>query len=494
MREQLTAIQKRAIAELHGDRLSESSDDELRDVWSRLQQWHTSAVRGGAIAEPIEVAASFVAQEMSRRGESVAASDLAAAVIRQASLAKRLELLPDTIVIEQNEIELVCGESGKLHLFGAFSDPLARSAVTKAAAAAGIPVSPAANEIWGSGDTFTPLYDLALVRSRTHERSASQGLKSPAKDDRAFSAMLALALPTAVVDAMDRAGVFVEDRRPALAHVTLLYLGPAGNLSDGQLLDIHRMVGRVCRHHRPLTLTLTGAGEFAAGPDGVPVVALVSSFGISMLQADLERAVGRVIMLPAQNGFVPHVTLGYVPEEQQHELPSLESIPSWTADAVRLQVAGQALQDVPLLGHAVPEIAPWDAMEPEPDVVARSIACAASEKQVIYYLVSEPNAADAHGHRISAEDIEAALHGYVANSREVKLEHRDTITGKATVVEAYVAPADLATFHGQVPPDGPIKQGSSIVAIHYSDPALWQELRDAPHGISWGGMAARVDR
>lgn len=124
---------------------------------------------------------------------------------------------------------------------------------------------------------------------------------------------------------------------------------------------------------------------------------------------------------------------------------------------------------------------------------AEFIACSAPEKQIIYYLVSEPDSVDAHGHQISAADIESALHGYMANSREVKLEHKKTVTGRAVVVEGFIAPADLHEFHGAEPPDGPIKKGSSIVGIHYTDGNLWDELRSVDHGISWGGFAQKVD-
>lgn len=138
---------------------------------------------------------------------------------------------------------------------------------------------------------------------------------------------------------------------------------------------------------------------------------------------------------------------------------------------------------------------------------ATFIACSSDEKQIIYYLVSEPGTVDAHGHRITADVIEDALHGYMANSRELKIEHGKDgplrhlapqrgarITGRAIVVEGYVAPMELASFHGRKPPDGPIKAGSSIVGVHYTDPKLWQALKAEEHGISWGGFARKIDK
>ena len=95
----------------------------------------------------------------------------------------------------------------------------------------------------------------------------------------------------------------------------------------------------------------------------------------------------------------------------------------------------------------------------------------------------------------------------MAKSRKLKIEHgKDgalrflapqrggSIDGRAVIVEGFIAPVDMDTFHGQKPPDGPIKRGSSIVAVHYTDAKLWRELKEREHGISWGGFAAKVSK
>lgn len=121
---------------------------------------------------------------------------------------------------------------------------------------------------------------------------------------------------------------------------------------------------------------------------------------------------------------------------------------------------------------------------------ATRLAKSADEQQVIYYLVSEPDTVDAHGHQISATEIRRALHSYMNGKREVRLEHDKEITGRAIVVEGFVAPMDLSEFHGEKLAE-PVRAGSSIVAIHYPDEALWDRLRDEDHGISWGGYARK---
>lgn len=116
------------------------------------------------------------------------------------------------------------------------------------------------------------------------------------------------------------------------------------------------------------------------------------------------------------------------------------------------------------------------------------ISKSAPEKQVIYYLVSEPGTVDAHGHSLEPEEIERALHSYMAGARKLKVEHKRPMPGGAVVVEGYVAPCDLPRFHGD-DVDPPIPAGASIIAVHYPDREVWEELRDTDHGISWAGWA-----
>jgi len=171
-----------------------------------------------------------------------------------------------------------------------------------------------------------------------------------------------------------------------------------------------------------------------------------------------------------------------------------------------VQCDGEPLYHLALVRRAVseekrapPEPKSWlekteelEEEETEPEGFTKVLCSSSEEDQVIYYLVSEPDTIDAHGHQISSEAIEKALWGYMASpKREVKLEHSKPITGRAVVVEGYVAPADLETFHGQKPSGGTIKAGSSIAAIYYEDKALWERLSKEDHGISWGGEARK---
>lgn len=139
-----------------------------------------------------------------------------------------------------------------------------------------------------------------------------------------------------------------------------------------------------------------------------------------------------------------------------------------------------------------PDGADTGVSDSEPEVSATMLAKSEPEWQVIYYLVSEPDTVDAHGDQIDSDTVRGALHAYMRGEREIRIEHgAQVVTGRATVVEGFIAPCDMGSFHGRLL-DTPILEGSSIVGIHYPDRSLWEQYRDVDHGISWGGMARRV--
>lgn len=125
-----------------------------------------------------------------------------------------------------------------------------------------------------------------------------------------------------------------------------------------------------------------------------------------------------------------------------------------------------------------------------PEGFARVLCSAPGEKQVIWYLVAEPDVIDMQGHKISRDEIEDACHRFMLGPRDVRMDHGELITGKAQVVESAIAPCGMETFQGQ-PLDAPIIAGSWFAGIYYPDAALWASLRDTSHGISWGGLAKK---
>lgn len=505
----MTETEQMALDTVRPELLRGADDAELVWLWRKLDQWHGLAKSAGDDAAAHEVAAGFVIQEAAGRGLELPTCELVELAKARCTLAARLDLVPDHILLEDDYAEILCCQNGQLHIYGCFAAKPDREMLADVLADVGIPASPAMEQ-WEEGDTFAPVYDLALVRSSPVQKQAPAPeylSKAQAHD----GAMVCIQLPGVMQDAMGGAGLLsLPGVEPDNLHLTLLYLGGATDLDNRARQAVVNRVFAVCQEHRPLRMELSGAGYFGGGPDGFPVYASVSAVGLSLLQADLERAVGGVIDLPSVHGWAPHVTLGYAQDvDAIEELPAVEllDLPGWTAQNVSVVAADQLLAVCPLQGHAPIAKPAWSQPgEPEePMAQATRIACSADDKQIIYYLVSEPETVDAHGHRIKAQDIEDALHGYMAGQRKVKLEHgkeeglvrqlgRKDIPGKAIVVEGFIAPQELTEFHGALPPDGPIAKGSSIVGIHYTDAGLWRQLKATDHGISWGGYARKVNR
>jgi len=160
-------------------------------------------------------------------------------------------------------------------------------------------------------------------------------------------AMLALMAPPAIAKKMRKAKMVEDKELSDVLHMTLLYLGKAADLDDKTLAAVKRAVERVCARHMPLEMSVSGAGMFTPEKDGTPVYVVPNAKGLSALQADLEEAVGNIIELPSEHGWVPHMTVCYSCDDKP-ELPDLTEKLEWTADKVRIQVGGEKFADIPI--------------------------------------------------------------------------------------------------------------------------------------------------
>lgn len=131
---------------------------------------------------------------------------------------------------------------------------------------------------------------------------------------------------------------------------------------------------------------------------------------------------------------------------------------------------------------------------------AGMFAKAAPEKRLIGYVAAEPNVADTYGHRITVEEVEDQCHRFALGPREVYMEHGELqglnvdgrwprrLTGLARTVESCMIWNEVTELFGQKL-DEPIRPGSWYVVNYYPDAALWEFLKNTPHGISWRGLA-----
>jgi hypothetical protein len=114
-------------------------------------------------------------------------------------------------------------------------------------------------------------------------------------------------------------------------------------------------------------------------------------------------------------------------------------------------------------------------------------------KQIVYAVVIEPMTdvtkyGDAHGDRMTEEEIEKTAHLYLEKFRNVDLNHSFSPIS-AVPVESYISPVDFKA------PDGSkIKKGSWILAIKVNDSSVWDKIeRGELNAYSPGGWGYKKD-
>ncbi|MCM3752671.1 XkdF-like putative serine protease domain-containing protein [Bacillus licheniformis] len=114
------------------------------------------------------------------------------------------------------------------------------------------------------------------------------------------------------------------------------------------------------------------------------------------------------------------------------------------------------------------------------------IAKAEDEKKLVYGVVYEPDIQDAHGHFMTAEEIQKAAHGFLKNARKIDKDHNFQ-GGVGEVVESYVAPADFEV-NGET-----IVKGSWVLVTKAGD-EIWEQIKKGSiTGYSMAGTAETVE-
>ncbi len=101
-------------------------------------------------------------------------------------------------------------------------------------------------------------------------------------------------------------------------------------------------------------------------------------------------------------------------------------------------------------------------------------------KRIVYGEVLAPDAVDAQGDRVRAEEIEAAAHRFLARGGVVGAMHAE-VSGVGRVVESFVARDGDPDF----------APGAWVLGVQLNEDA-WRHVQDgAWTGFSIGGRAAR---
>jgi hypothetical protein len=106
-----------------------------------------------------------------------------------------------------------------------------------------------------------------------------------------------------------------------------------------------------------------------------------------------------------------------------------------------------------------------------------------TEEQYVLGVVLEPEVVDAQGEVYSADVIRQSAFNWLADYRNIDLQHKVFINRSVRVVESYIAPADM-TIDGQA-----VKAGTWLLAVIVDDPALWAAIKRGEYtGFSINGL------
>lgn len=108
----------------------------------------------------------------------------------------------------------------------------------------------------------------------------------------------------------------------------------------------------------------------------------------------------------------------------------------------------------------------------------------ADELRYVLGIVLEPDVVDLQGDTYDATTIRDSAWSYLANFRNVSLQHRMFLNGRVEVVESFLAPADMGIG------DVAIKEGTWLMGLRLLDEDIWQAVKTGKlTGLSIGGFA-----
>lgn len=107
------------------------------------------------------------------------------------------------------------------------------------------------------------------------------------------------------------------------------------------------------------------------------------------------------------------------------------------------------------------------------------------EQKLIYGIVYEPDEIDTHGEFAKASEIEKAAHEFLADNRNIDLQHNFE-SDYGTVVESYIAPVDFKIANDTV------KKGAWVLVTKANDD-IWKAVKKGEiTGYSMAGKANKI--
>lgn len=122
------------------------------------------------------------------------------------------------------------------------------------------------------------------------------------------------------------------------------------------------------------------------------------------------------------------------------------------------------------------------AAEPTFETEVKLLTKAEDPQKLVYGVVYEPEAEDAHGDYMDAETIEKAAHDFMENYQQIDKQH-DFTTQAGKVVESYIAPTEMKIGKST------ISQGTWVLVTKATD-EMWEDIQKGEFtGYSLAGSA-----
>lgn len=129
-------------------------------------------------------------------------------------------------------------------------------------------------------------------------------------------------------------------------------------------------------------------------------------------------------------------------------------------------------------------LAKSETAEPDIEFNVKVLRKEDDAKKLLYGIVYEPGAVDAHGDMMNAEEIEKMAHEFITHYRAIDKEH-NLIAGAGEVVESYIVPTDSMIGNTLV------KAGSWVLVTKASQ-EIWEDyLNGDITGYSMYGIARK---
>lgn len=119
--------------------------------------------------------------------------------------------------------------------------------------------------------------------------------------------------------------------------------------------------------------------------------------------------------------------------------------------------------------------------------LCKSVGITKAEQQIITGVVLEPDVVDAQKDTYSAEEVEKTAHLWMADFRNISIQHKAFVNDKVDVVESWLLRTEQ-TIGGVLLP-----MGTWLIAVHVLDAELWRQAKAGElDGFSIAGFAEKT--